>query len=198
MAAYSAYGLAVAACLLSSIVFYLGAPNQQWFASRVLGFYPALLISIVLAAVSWWLFHLNLSGLSATFTVFYLLMLCLCLLPFISPHKTPLSSGKKEKKKINKEKNGSPYQTQWRLKIAIGLLLGFPLSVATAGLISWWGPGDISNDNKTQLVMWLVTPLWLTSLSLIFFVSTAKRLLAGYCGFSLFIYSLLWIARSGS
>jgi hypothetical protein len=183
--------------LLAAGVFYLGCPNQQWFAKRPLCFYPALGLSLVLVIVSWWLFHQSLTSTSATFTVICVLMLILGILPFLSRLQSPGNPAKKQNKSIEKGAL-TGYKPHWWPKTLIALLMGYPLSVGIAGLLAWWGPGEAVVDDRTQLVMWLVTPIWLINLSLIYFVARLKRIFFFYVGFSSLIYLALWVARSGS
>ena len=56
----------------------------------------------------------------------------------------------------------------WWSKSLAGIVAGFTLAVAMAGLLAWAGPGGVDAINKTQLVMWTIAPLWLTAMSLVF------------------------------
>lgn len=194
---YIINSLAVLTSLLATAIFYLGCPNQQWLPRSPFGFYPALIGSLVLAVLSCGLFLFHFDTLPAIFTLITLFMLALGVAPFLSRHNKPVSLGEKVKKAINKKHSGPPYQTHWWLKSVSGVVLGIPLAICLAGLISWWGPGDVTHNGKSQLVMWLITPLWLLPLSLIFFVNNGKRVFIGYIGSSLIIYSLLWLAKTG-
>ncbi|MFA0812322.1 hypothetical protein ACCI49_15520 [Microbulbifer epialgicus] len=183
------------AAFVASSVFYLGCPNQQWRQQRPLTFYTALLVSLILVVTSWFLFRLTLSTLSASFSVICFLMLALGILPFTSVLDKPGKVIARKKKRI--EKGLEDYTPHWWVKSLCALLLGFPLALALAGLVAWWGPGNVLVNDKTQLVMWLITPVWLTCLSLVYLFTSVKRMLAIYLGLNLLMYSLLLIARTG-
>ena len=186
---------AIATGLLSASVFYIGCPNQQWLSRPLLSFRTASLLALLLAAAAWWLLRINLSPLAASFTLCCLLMLSLGLLPFFS--RLPRPNSAKQKKMLEKDRNHFHYHNHWLAKSLIAAIPGFLLAVGSAGLITWWGPGTITHDTKTQLVMWLITPIWLTLTSLIFFVRSGQRAALGFAAAILIVYSLLWIARSG-
>ena len=56
----------------------------------------------------------------------------------------------------------------WLGKTLAGGLLGFTLAMAIAGLVAWLGPGGVQASNKFQFVMWLVSPLWVAVVSLVY------------------------------
>ncbi|MBM3563202.1 MAG: hypothetical protein FJX16_00950 [Alphaproteobacteria bacterium] len=63
----------------------------------------------------------------------------------------------------------------WVGKTSAGAILGFSLAIALAGLFAWLSPGRLATPNKFQLVMWLIAPIWLTTLSLCFLFSSGMR-----------------------
>lgn len=193
--------LALTASTLAIVVFYLGCPNQQWAKNRPLTFVPASAYATALCVLAWWLFHRQFSTLASTFTLINIVMFGLGLLPFFSYLEESATRTGKRKSMLKKDaRNGdapSP-QPQWRLKIATGLILGLPLALSVSGLLVWWGAGPVTFDTKSQLAMWLVIPLWLTPLALLFFSLTAQRILLIYCGLNLALYGLLTLAKSGT
>lgn len=56
-------------------------------------------------------------------------------------------------------------QRDWLSKALAGALLGFSLAMALSGIVAWLEPGGPAATNKFQLVMWLVSPIWLGVLS---------------------------------
>ncbi|WNO11464.1 hypothetical protein [Teredinibacter sp. KSP-S5-2] len=189
--------LAVGLCLISSAVFYLGCPNQQWFDKRPVGFYPHLAVSLGLLIGAWWLFRSHLSVLSSSFALLCIQMLALSLLPFLARFDNPIGNTGTSKTGITKDKSASLYRPQWWLRILGVFILGYPLAVGISGLFALFGPGEITHDIKSQLVMWMITPLWLLPLSLVFFAQSIVRTLAIILSLNIIVYLLLWYARAG-
>ncbi|MCP8898468.1 hypothetical protein [Gilvimarinus xylanilyticus] len=190
--------LALSCCLMSAVVFYLGCPNQQWLAKRPTGFWPALLTSLVLLIPAWWLFHQNISAISASFALLTTQMLCLGLLPFMTRFAKAPDTIKAGKSGVSKHADSASYKPHWWLRTLGCVLLVFPLAVGLSGLLAWWGPGDVTHDVKSQMVMWMITPLWFLSFSLIFFVRKLSRAFVVLLALNALVYSLLWLARSGA
>lgn len=63
----------------------------------------------------------------------------------------------------------------WLSKILAGVILGFSLGVALAGIFALAGPGGPLAFNKYQVVMWSVVPVWLAVLSTCFLFSSGLR-----------------------
>ena len=61
-----------------------------------------------------------------------------------------------------------PVRGQWFLKTSAGLLAGFALALAITGILAWAGPGHIDTPDRVQFLMWMITPLWLLILALVF------------------------------
>lgn len=62
----------------------------------------------------------------------------------------------------------SRLRRDWWGKSSAGVFGGLGLALALAGLVAWLTPGGPAATNKFQLIMWLVSPLWLGVLSLCF------------------------------
>lgn len=193
---------AVAAGLGSALVFYLGCPNQQWLEKRPLRFGVALMLSIGLLVLCWWLLSFTQAPLAATFTVLVVFMLFLGLVPFLSRYAAPAKIANKRKKKLKKRKdedaNDQPYNPQWIAKTTIVIVLAYPLALSISGLLAIWGPGPLTHDTKSQVTMWLITPLWLTPLSLTYFTVRAKHLLIALTILNVVFFALLQLAKSGT
>lgn len=194
---YLAFSFAIMACLLSSILLYLSSPNQQWLQKRPMGFLTASSISLTLCVLSWFLFRVDLSVFSATFTVVSLMMLSLGILPFFSSIDAPAKSTSNKKKRIQKQAD-APYKPHWVTRIACATILGYPLAVGLSSLLLWSGGNDVVIGDRTQLIMWLITPIWLTGLSLIFFVTRINTVVIGYSGLNLIIYTLIYLAGNSA
>ncbi|KAF0133510.1 hypothetical protein [Methylocystis sp.] len=83
----------------------------------------------------------------------------------------------------------------WVSKTSAGAILGFSLAIGLAGLFAWLTPGGLATANKFQLVMWLIAPIWLTTLSLCFFFSSGMRAWLWLGGANLMAYAGLFACR---
>lgn len=81
----------------------------------------------------------------------------------------------------------------WLSKTLAGLILGLAIAFVCMGFYAWYGPGDIHAANKSQFVMWLVSPLWLMILAAVYLFPSGKQAwtvlfvvtVLLYCGFFL-------------
>lgn len=69
----------------------------------------------------------------------------------------------------------TPISTDWVSKTLAGGLAGLSLSIALLGLFAWLGPDGTSAPDKTQVIMWLVPPLWMTIFSLTYLFRSGWR-----------------------
>lgn len=83
----------------------------------------------------------------------------------------------------------------WVSKTSAGAVLGFSLAIALAGLFAWLGPGGMAAPNRFQLVMWLIAPVWLTTLSLCFLFSSGVRAWLWLGAANLLAYAGLFACR---
>lgn len=190
-------GLALVLCLFATAVFYIGCPNQQWFAKRYLTFLPSLLISLVLSLLAWWLLLNVISGLSGVFTVLSLEMLFLGLIPFMPKYEKPLANTSKAKSSLVRDESYANHQPQWLLKTIGMFLIGFPFAVFTSSLIGWMAPDSVPSDIRSQYIMWLIIPLWLTPLSLIFFSRRPLSVFIAFVTLTCVAFGLLQIIKFG-
>lgn len=72
-------------------------------------------------------------------------------------------------------KTPAPIRPDWWSKTLAGVILGFLLAIALAGLFSWIGPGGPAAVNKLQLVMWMVAPIWLGVVSVCFLFRSGRQ-----------------------
>lgn len=89
----------------------------------------------------------------------------------------------------------APIRRDWLSKSLAGLLLGFSLAIALAGLLALAGPGGPLAFNKYQVVMWSVVPLWLTILSTCFLFRSGPRAWLWLGQGNLFAHALLFAVR---
>lgn len=100
----------------------------------------------------------------------------------------------------NKGRTGTAknIQRDWWSKSLAGVAGGFLLAVGVSGLFAWWGIGGVAAANKSQFVMWLIAPLWLAVLSLVYLFRSGWLALAWLTAANALVYGLLWLARSGA
>lgn len=197
MPLYIIDALAVSLCLISTAIFYLGCPNQQWLRKRPISFYPMLAASFGLLILAWWLFRTHLSVLSSSFALLCIQMLLLGGLPFLARFDKPITNEIAIKNGITKDETAANYRPQWWLRILGVLILGYPLAVGTSGLFARLGPGQLTHDIKSQLVMWMIIPLWFIPISLVFFAQNVIRTLIVFLGLNVIVFLLLWYTRAG-
>jgi hypothetical protein len=65
--------------------------------------------------------------------------------------------------------------TTWLGQILAGVFLGLLLALVCAALFAWFGPGGIDATDKTQVVMWLIVPIWLAALAWAFSFASAAQ-----------------------
>ena len=80
----------------------------------------------------------------------------------------------------------------WWARISAGLLLGFPLGLALAGLFVQLAP---DGPGKFQLAMWLVTPPWVAALASVFLVRDGVRAWLWLGGATAAAYAALFFCR---
>ncbi len=68
----------------------------------------------------------------------------------------------------------APIARDWISKTLAGLLLGLALALGSSGLLAALLP-PMPLPVSGQLVMWLVPPVWLTVLSLVYFFASGLR-----------------------
>ncbi len=191
------HGLVILCTLLSAVVFYAGCPNQQWFSKRYITFLPALFLSLLLLIPAWLLLRLDMSVLSSSFTLLTAEMLFLGTIPFLTRFKTPLKIKSGNKSSLIRGDSYNTHKAQWTLKIVGMSLLGFPFAVFTSSLLGWWAPASIPNDVRSQFIMWMIVPLWITPISLVFISNKPWRLFLGFSLFTLLAFGLLSLVNIG-
>lgn len=86
-------------------------------------------------------------------------------------------------------------RTDWISKSLAGIVAGFTLALALAGLVAWGGPGGLSVPGKVQMVMWTITPLWLTAVSLVYLFPTGIHAWAWLGGANVLAWLALVVLR---
>ena len=84
----------------------------------------------------------------------------------------------------------------WLPKALAGLILGFALAIGLSGLFAWFGPGGHwAGAGKTQITMWMVSPLWCLILSLCFLFRDGRAAWLWLGGANVLVYALLYGGR---
>ncbi|WOI38688.1 hypothetical protein R1T43_06565 [Alteromonas sp. CI.11.F.A3] len=174
-------------------MFYAGCPNQQWFKKRPLPFKTALLIALAILILSTTIFTLTFSLPAAIYTVITLCMLLLGTIPFFTRYTAPLKSVRSRGTGLTRDESYTTFKAHWWLKIIGATLISFPFALFTSSLISFLFLSHTPLDVKSQFLMWLIVPLWLTPLSLIFFARKPWPLLALLSLITLFEFSVLQV-----
>lgn len=87
-----------------------------------------------------------------------------------------------------------PIRPDWVAKILAGTLLGFTLAVGCSGLLVHLTPG-MAKVIQGQLAMWLVMPVWLGVLSLVFLFASGWRAWLWLGAANLLLFAGLALAR---
>lgn len=94
-----------------------------------------------------------------------------------------------------KRKAAAKIQPDWWSKSFAGAVLGLTLALALSGIFAWLGPGGLYAPDKRQFNMWIIAPLWMTALSLVYLIPTGRRALTILSGLNLLAYGVLFFAR---
>jgi hypothetical protein len=86
-------------------------------------------------------------------------------------------------------------QPHWWTKTFAGAVLGLTLAYAIVVIFAWYGPGGIDAPVKVQFNMWLITPIWLTVLSLTYLFKTGVKAMLYLAVINLLFYSLFFTLR---
>lgn len=91
----------------------------------------------------------------------------------------------------------APIQRDWISKTLAGLLLGLGLALGCSGLLAALLPA-MPLPVSGQFVMWLVPPVWLLALSLVYFFSSGLRAWLWLGAANALVLGLWRLALSGS
>jgi hypothetical protein len=91
---------------------------------------------------------------------------------------------------MTQEKPGN-IRRDWLAKIVAGTLLGLGLAFGCSGLFVFFNP-DMAASIRMQLAMWMVAPIWLSTLSAVFLFDSGWRAWAWLGGANLLIYGVLF------
>jgi hypothetical protein len=83
----------------------------------------------------------------------------------------------------------------WLSKTLAGVIGGFGLGIAASGLLACLTPGPLDVQNKLQVAMWLVPPVWIGVMSGSFVFRSGLRAGAWLGGANLAGFMMLALAR---
>lgn len=106
------------------------------------------------------------------------------------PNATPDSQSEQRRKP-------DPIRPDWISKTLAGLLLGLGLAISCSGLLAAVLTG-MPLPVSGQLVMWLLPPIWLGTLALVYFFSSGLRAWAWLGLANVLALGAWWLARSWS
>lgn len=99
---------------------------------------------------------------------------------------------------LKSEDRAPAFRTDWWTKTLAGGLLGASLALALVGLFAWLGPGGIAAPQKTQFIMWMIAPVWMTVFGLGYLFRTGLRAVLWLGGANVLAYAALIIVRSAA
>lgn len=85
----------------------------------------------------------------------------------------------------------APVQRDWVSKTLAGTLLGLALALGASGVFSQLNAA-MPLPVRGQLAMWMVPPLWLGTLGLVYFFQSGLRAWLWLGGANLLAYGALW------
>jgi hypothetical protein len=94
-------------------------------------------------------------------------------------------------------KTGRPetLSRDWLSKTLAGGAGGFGLGIAASGLLVCLTPGSLDVQNKFQVAMWLVPPVWIAVMSATYLFRTGSRAWAGLGSANAFGFAMLALAH---
>lgn len=88
----------------------------------------------------------------------------------------------------------APIRRDWLAKSLAGTLLGFTLAFGCSGLFALAAQG-MPPSPRAQLMMWMITPIWLGVLGGCFFFRSGLRAWLWLGGANLLVFGLLFALR---
>jgi len=86
-------------------------------------------------------------------------------------------------------------QPHWWGKTLVGLFFGLTLAYGLIAIFAWFGPGGIDAKDKVQFNMWMISPIWLLVLSLVYLFKTTKTAFLYLFSTNVAIYCLYFLLK---
>nr|WP_218627144.1 hypothetical protein [Caballeronia sp. dw_19] len=83
----------------------------------------------------------------------------------------------------------------WLSKTLAGVIGGFGLAIAASGLLACLTPGALDEQNKFQVAMWLVPPVWIGVMSGSFVFRSGRRAWIALAAVNALGFAMLALAR---
>jgi hypothetical protein len=96
---------------------------------------------------------------------------------------------------VRPAKERSAPSRDWLSKTLAGVTGGFGLGIAASGLLVFLTPGAPDVQNKFQVAMWLVPPVWIGVMSASFMFRSGLRAWAWLGGANIAGFAMLALAR---
>lgn len=96
---------------------------------------------------------------------------------------------------VRRAKERNRLSRDWLSKTLAGVIGGFGLAIAASGLLACLTPGALDVQNKFQVAMWLVPPVWIGVMSASFMFRTGLRAWVWLGGANLAGFAMLALAR---
>jgi len=90
-----------------------------------------------------------------------------------------------------------PIRPDWVSKTLAGLVLGLTLALAASGILSVL-TADVPLAVRGQLAMWIVPPIWLFTLGLVYFFESGLRAWLWLGGFNIVACGAWWALRAAA
>ena len=98
-------------------------------------------------------------------------------------------------KTVGPSKERNTLSRDWLSKTLAGVAGGFGLGIAASGLLACLTPGALDVQNKFQVAMWLVPPVWIGVMSASFMFRSGVRAWAWLGGANVAGFAMLALAR---
>ena len=98
-------------------------------------------------------------------------------------------------KTVRPPKERNTLSRDWLWKTLAGAIGGFGLAIAASGLLACLTPGALDEQNKFQVAMWLVPPVWIGVMSASFMFRTGLRAWVSLGGANALGFVMLALAR---
>jgi len=92
--------------------------------------------------------------------------------------------------------SNNQFKAHWWSKTLIGTVLGLSLAYGLVALFAWFGPQGITAKDKVQFNMWMISPIWLTTLSLVYLFPHRRSALLYLGGANLVVFTSYFLLKS--
>jgi hypothetical protein len=95
----------------------------------------------------------------------------------------------------SKVRGREPLSRDWISKTLAGVICGFGLAIALSGLLACLTPGGLAVQDKQQVAMWLVPPVWIAAMSVAFAFRSGTRAWLWLGGAGVVAFAWLGVVR---